>query len=90
MKHFLKTGTLMTERCDGNRKELAFREKLAAVKTFISGFNCNEPHYCRGKTKTYYLAAELSINKIWHMYNAQAANNLKVKKAYFRNIQYAF
>lgn len=87
MKHFFRTGSLKTERRGGNRKELLFKEKLDAVKTFISSFNCDEPHYCRGKTKRFYLPAELNINKMWRMYNAQTQNNnLQVKKAYFRKI----
>ncbi|CAH2109213.1 unnamed protein product [Euphydryas editha] len=39
-----------------------------AINNFISKLNCEEPHYCRGKTKRYYLPAELSINKLWLKY----------------------
>lgn len=53
---------------------------------FIGELNCEEPHYCRGKSKRYYLPAELSINKLWRMYNNSQVDDLKVKKSYFHNI----
>lgn len=86
MKHFFKTGTLLPENRGGNHKQHKFAEKLNAVKNFINSFSCDEAHYCRGKTKRYYLPAELSINQMYKMYNAQADANLTVKRGYFRSI----
>lgn len=86
MAHFFKTGTLLPENRGGNHKQHKFGEKLIAVKTFINSFNCEEAHYCRGKSKRFYLPAELSINKMFKMYNAQANENVKVKRGYFRTV----
>lgn len=61
------------------------RTKKKAIMDFIGRLDCEEPHYCRGKTKRYYLPAELSINKLWLMYN-NSHPDLKVKNSYFRNI----
>jgi len=33
-----------------------------------------------------YLSSDLSINKLWEMYNEEAHADLKVKKGYFRKV----
>lgn len=76
----------MTENRGGNHKQHKFEKKLIAVQNYINSFNCDKAHYCRGKTKRYYLAADLNISKLFRMYNRQADENLKVKKGYFRKI----
>lgn len=60
--------------------------KQIAVIEFIKKLNCSEPHYCRGSSERCYLPAELSINKLWKIFNHQAKSSVKVKRSYFINI----
>lgn len=86
MKEYYETGKLLQEKRGGDRVSQKNIHKKEAVMKFINSVPCTEPHYCRGNTTRYYLASELSINKLWKMYNSQAADDLKVKKCYFRRI----
>ncbi|CAH2089032.1 unnamed protein product [Euphydryas editha] len=85
MSEYFKAGALLKEKRGGDHVSHKHAHKKKAIMDFISKLNCEEPHYCRGKTKRYYLPAELSINKLWLMYNNSQTDNLKVKKSYFRN-----
>ncbi|KAL4715282.1 hypothetical protein ACJJTC_010852 [Scirpophaga incertulas] len=84
-KKFLESGGQpVKEKRGGDHKSHLFVAKKNAVMRFINMFHVDEPHYCRGHSERRYLPAELSINKMWRMYNVDA--NLKVKKGYFRKI----
>lgn len=88
-KSFMESGgQVVKEKRGGDRKTIKFAEKKKAVMLFINMFYVDEPHYCRGHSERRYLPAELSINKIWKMYNKQVGleEDLKVKKGYFRRI----
>ncbi|CAG9793056.1 unnamed protein product [Diatraea saccharalis] len=71
---------LVTEKRGGDHVSMKSAHKKEAVMKFINSIPCQEPHYCRGHTKRYYLASELSINKLWKQYNLQATPDFKVKK----------
>lgn len=86
MKEYFEKGKLLQEKRGGDRVSHKNVHKMEAVIKFINSIPCTEPHYCRGNTKRYYLASELSINKLWKLYDSQATEDLKVKKCYFRNI----
>lgn len=86
MKEYFEKGTLLQERRGGDRVSHKNAHKKMAVMSFIEKLQCEEPHYCRGNTKRYYLSAELSINKLSRMYNSQAVSELKVKYSYFRTV----
>ena len=86
MKTYFETGQLLTEKRGGDRISNKYLPKREAIKRFINKIPCQEPHYCRGNTKRYYLSSELSINKLWKQYNIEASHDLKVKKSYFRHI----
>lgn len=86
MKEYFEKGTLLKEKRGGDRISHRNTHKKMAVMSFIENLQCEEPHYCRGNTKRYYLSAELSINKLSRMYNNQAESELKVKASYFRTV----
>ncbi|VVC87681.1 unnamed protein product [Leptidea sinapis] len=72
MKEYFENGVLLTEKRGGDRVSQKNARKKLAVIGFIENLHCDEPHYCRGNTKRYYLSSELSINKLWRLYNTQA------------------
>lgn len=85
---FRETGTLIKELRGGDRVSQKYKQKKESVMNFINSLRCSEPHYCAGSTNQRYLPAELTIVKLWKMYNSsvEGNNNLKVKQWYFRNI----
>lgn len=85
-KKILKEGLIPEEKRGGDRKSHKYLERITAVIGFIKKLNCSEPHYCRGSSARLYLPAELSINKLYKMYNEQAEAHLKVKRSYFRTV----
>ncbi|CAK1578323.1 unnamed protein product [Parnassius mnemosyne] len=88
-KKFVESGgQAVKEKRGGDHKSHLFTEKKNAVMLFINMFHIDEAHYCRGHSERRYLPAELSINKMWKMYNKQPnfEANLKVKKGLFRKI----
>lgn len=79
-------GNLAKERRGGDRKSNLFLERKESVKKFIESLQAVEPHYCRSKSSVrLYLPADLTINKLWLMYNDHN-RNLPVKQSFFRNI----
>lgn len=87
MKKFLETGEPVKEKRGRDHKSHLFERKKKAVMTFINLFHVDEGHYCRGKSQRHYLAAELSINKMFKQYNAQQTEEcLKVKRGFFRTV----
>ncbi|XP_050665650.1 uncharacterized protein LOC126965910 [Leptidea sinapis] len=86
MKEYFENGVLLTEKRGEDRVSQKNARKKLAVMGFIENLHCDEPHYCRGNTKRYYLSSELSINKLWRLYNTQAESELKVKSSYFRTV----
>lgn len=86
MKEYYQAGKLLSENRGGDHVSMKYTAKREAVMSFINKIPCEEPHYCRGNTKKYYLSSKLSINRLCKMYNSDAADGLKVKKSYFRSI----
>lgn len=86
MKAYYKSGKLVDENRGGDRISIKFAAKKESIMSFINKIPCQEPHYCRGNTKRYYLASELSINKLHKEYNSTVHDDLKVKKSYFRHV----
>ena len=86
VKQYYLKGNFPKENRGGDHKSHKYEDKKRSVISFIKTFKCSEPHYCRGRTKRMYLPSELSINKMAKMYNDEAAEHLKVKPLYFRNI----
>lgn len=69
-----------------NQKHNFQRRKLLLSSKLISSLQCLESHYCRGKSLRKYLSAQLTINKLFRMYNGQEEESVKVKQSYFRHI----
>lgn len=80
MKTFYDTGNLMVEKRGGDRVSNKYKDKNSAVIYFINSLKFTEPHYC---AVTNDLPAELSINKLWKMFNDSVPDNMKVKHWYF-------
>lgn len=87
-KRQLVTGTAPIERRGGNRKAEKFASRRNAIIAFIRKFKVMEVHYCRSKiSKRQYLPSELSINKMYAMYDKEIMEvHLKVKCSYFRSV----
>lgn len=50
------------------------RNRKNAVINYIKSLECDSAHYCRGSSSiSKYLSAELSINKLFNMYNKSFA-----------------
>lgn len=75
VKNYYLKGNFPKENRGGDHKSHKYEDKKQSIISFIKAFKCSEPHYCRG-----------SINKMAKMYNNQAAEQLKIKPLYFRNI----
>lgn len=87
MRKYIETGEPVKEKRGGDHKSHLFIRKKEAVMSFINLFHVEEAHYCRGKSQRHYLAAELSINKMFKQYNdQQIEESLKVKRGFFRRV----
>lgn len=85
-RNFMKTGEMPKENRGGNHQKPIFNNKKCSVKEFIEKLTCVESHYCRGTSTRQYLQCNMSIQKIFELYNSQASDELKVTKTFFRNI----
>lgn len=86
VENFMKSGTPPKENRGGDYKANKYEDKRLAVIDFIKTLKCQESHYCRGSSTRQYLSSELSINKLFNMFNNQAAPNVKVKRTFFWKI----
>lgn len=86
-RRFFTTGKFTSERRGGDRKSRTFEDKKNAVISFIKSFKAIESHYCRNRNQRVYLSSELSIRKMWRIYDQQTTpSHIKVKETYFRKI----
>lgn len=85
-KEQLVTGKSPKENRGGDRKSKLFDVKKNSVKTHIESFVPLESHYCRNNSKRQYLNSDLSIKKMWKLYNASVDDNVKVKYDYYRSL----
>lgn len=60
--------------------------KKEKVREFIGNLKGTESHYNRNKSKRIYLSCDLSIRKLWTLYNSQASPDMKVAQTMFRRI----
>nr|CAI5861566.1 unnamed protein product [Callosobruchus analis] len=66
------------ERRGGDRVRAKNNDKRIAIRWFVEGLKCVESHYCRSKTfQRLYLPAELSIRKLWQIYNSTVNRDLQ-------------
>ena len=72
------------ERSGGDHKKEKFAAKREKVISFISNLKGRESHYSRKKSQRLYLSSELSISKLFKLYNASVSSELKVKKFFFK------
>lgn len=87
MKSYAETGESPKEKRGGDHKSHKYERKKTSIINFIKTLHCVESHYCRSQTAVrMYLPSELSINKLFRMYNAQASADLKVKAHFFRHV----
>nr|CAH7744237.1 unnamed protein product [Callosobruchus chinensis] len=87
LKDYHQKGALPAERRGGDRVSQRSLHKKQAIRNFIESITCCETHYARNKTVLRrYLPCELSIVKLWKMYNSRIGEHLKVKQCFFRNI----
>lgn len=87
-RKFLTTGTMPIDRRGGARPKPIYERRKAAIKAFIEKLKCCESHYSRGKSiHRRYLPGNLSINKLYRMYNnEQTDESLKSKKTFWQQI----
>lgn len=83
MKEYYQAEKLLSESDHVSLKYTAKREK---VMSFINKIPCEELTFSKKHKKVYYLSSELSIYRLYKVYNSDAADDLKVKKSYFRGI----
>lgn len=69
-KEQLLTGKSPKEDRGGDRNSKLFDVKRNSVKTHIESFVPLESHYCRNNSKPRYLNNDLSVKKMWELYNA--------------------
>lgn len=86
LKKFFSTGKSPHDERGGDRKSVKNVGKRQAITNFILKLKCTESHYCRSRSTRQYLPSELSVNKLFSMYNSQANDNLKVKSWLFRSV----
>lgn len=84
INYYIKNKTVKETR-GGDTRSQAFTGKRHSIDKFIQKLKPIELHYCRGKNERKYLSSDLSLNKLWRIYNSEAASECKVKKSYFRN-----
>lgn len=70
----------------GNHKEAKFGPKREAVRSFICSLKACESHYSRGKSSRVYLPSELSISKLWKMFNEGKLESEMVTESLFRKV----
>lgn len=70
----------------GYRKEEKYKHKIESVIGFIRKFKGLESHYSRKNSRRVYLDSNLSIAKMWRMYQNSVENELKVKQGLFRSV----
>ncbi|XP_063219813.1 uncharacterized protein LOC134529541 [Bacillus rossius redtenbacheri] len=89
-KH-LSTGYSPKENRGGERSNKIYEAKRNAVCEFIKKLQPVEEHYTKNKTKCQYLECDLSMKKLWRIYNGSNDSEFKVKYSLFRHIfQYNF
>lgn len=85
---YLEHGITPRETRGGARNIEKYQLKKQSVMNFIKSFRALQKHYCRSKNIIrQYLSSELSISKMWKMYDE--ANNdeaLKVNLEFFRKV----
>ena len=87
MKSFLTTGQQRIDNRGGDHKKFLYQHKRKSVTNFIKTLRGSYSHYARGKSSNrLYMSCELSIKKLWQMYNDKVNSELQVKQTFFRNI----
>lgn len=86
VENFMKSGQSPAENRGGDYKSSKYKTKSLAVVAFLKTLKCEGSHYCRGSSTRQYLSSELSINKLFKIYNNQALPNLQVKRTFFWKI----
>ena len=71
------------ERRGGDHKKDKFAAKREKFISFISNLKGRESPYTRKKGQRLYLSSELSISKLFTLYNASVSSELKVKKHFY-------
>lgn len=85
LRRFFETGAMPVENRGGDRVKDKNLAKKEAIIKFIKSFPVIESHYCRGSTSRQYISSELSIKKMWRMYNTEH-NECAVKESFFRRL----
>lgn len=72
----------------GFKQAARYDKQKDDIMSFIRSLKTKESHYCRNRTERRYLPSELSINKLYKMYNdsRKDTNFEEVKPSYFRFI----
>ncbi|CAH1100564.1 unnamed protein product [Psylliodes chrysocephalus] len=83
LKRFHATGTMPVENRGGDRVKNKNLHKKNKIIDFIKTFSIIESHYCRGHSSREYLSSDLSINKMWKMFNTKFPE-YAVKESFFR------
>lgn len=81
-----KTGEGVLDKRGGDHKAGKYGAKRKKVTEFISHLQARESHYSRRQSQRLYLPSDLSINKLFNMYNNSVTSDLKVKKTFFTKI----
>lgn len=86
MRIFHEQGKPPVERRGGDHCSHKNELKKSAVESFLSSVKCIESYYSKIQTNVLYLSSELTITKLFEIYNENSHPELKVKQSCFRSI----
>lgn len=69
LDNIIKSSTAPAENRERDNKSTNYKDKSFAVITFIKTSKCDTSHYCRSSSARQYLISELSMNRLFRMYN---------------------
>ncbi|KAJ8881466.1 hypothetical protein PR048_017947 [Dryococelus australis] len=75
-RNHLRTGQMPCEKCGGARIQHRYVEQRKSLRRSVESLKCTETHYCRGKSLCkHYLPGDMSISKLYRMYNTKATSS---------------
>jgi hypothetical protein len=84
---FVETGGPPVEGRGGDHVSKKYEGRKDSVMKFIKKLKRTEAHYCISATSVrMYLSSNLSINKMYHMYNEESPVELRIKSGFFHRI----
>lgn len=69
--HFMETGAVKKENQGGSRISFVGESVTNSIISYIQSFYVRSSHYMRNKSCRQYLAAELTVRKMWRLWKSQ-------------------